>query len=127
MKKIISLFLVVAIGFSLTACGIKDEQIRNALQGSWIANWTMLGKPLSRYYTFKGDTYTTGGVAVWGVVDKKTGIFEISNGTIKLIPDDGSDGGELDFTYNESSGEIILWWGDEIQFEKGTVSKNYSW
>jgi hypothetical protein len=84
-----------------------------------------MGKSISRYYTFKGETYTTGGVAVLGELETETGTFEINGSTIKLIPDDGSEPNELDFTYNEKTGEITLWWNDDVQFEKGKVNVNY--
>lgn len=41
-----------------------------------------------------------------------------------MIPDDGTDGNDLDYTYNKSSGTITLWWSDDVQFEKGTVNVN---
>ena len=125
MKRIIPLLLVVVMCLSLVACGGNDKEISNALQGTWVAKWTAMGQSISRYYTFKGETYTTGGVAVFGEVETKTGTFEINGSTIKLIPDDGSKPNELDFTYNEKTGEITLWWNDDVQFEKGKANVNY--
>ncbi len=125
MKRIMSLLLVVVMCLSLVACGGNDKEISNALQGTWVAKWTAMGKSISRYYTFKGETYTTGGVAVLGELETETGTFEINGSTIKLIPDDGSESNELDFTYNEKTGEITLWWNDDVQFEKGKVNVNY--
>ena len=109
--------------FSLVACG--GNKVSDALQGSWVANWSFMGNKLSRYYTFKGDKYTTGGVAALGELETSTGTFEIKGSKIHLIPDDGSKGRDLDFTFNETTGEITLWWNDDVQFEKGKVHVNY--
>ena len=125
MKKIIALILVAMMCLSLCACGGNDDNIKDALQGSWIARWTAMGQSISRYYTFKGNTYTTGGVAILGELEPTTGVFVIHNSTIELIPDDGSEPSELEFTYNEKSGELTLWWNDDVQFEKGKVNVKY--
>ena len=125
MKKIITLILVAIMCLSLVACGSNEDNINDALQGSWVASWTAMGQNISRYYTFKGNTYTTGGVAILGELDTKTGTFEIKDSTIKLIPDDGSESSELDFTYNEKTGELTLWWNDDVQLEKGKVNVKY--
>lgn len=125
MKKALSLILVLVMCLSLVACGSNDKEISNALQGTWVAKWTAMGNNLSRYYTFKGETYTTGGVAALGELDTETGKFEITGSTIKLIPDDGSNPSELDFTFNEKAGEITIWWNNDVQFEKGKVNVSY--
>ena len=80
---------------------------------------------MSRYYTFKDDSYTTGGTLISGDLDPETGTFEVKSDTIHLIPDDGSSESDLDYTYNKSSGTITLWWNDDVQFEKGNVKVNY--
>lgn len=58
MKKTIAILLVLVICVSLGACGSDKEAVKNALQGSWTSKWTNQGTQISRYYTFKGNTYT---------------------------------------------------------------------
>ena len=122
MKKLIALLLVAVMCLSLSACGRKEDEIRNALQGSWVAEWTVAGKNVSRYYTFKGERYTTGGVTFFGNLGTGRGSFEINESTIKLITDDGLSSTELKYTYDEKSGEITLWLDDDTKFEKGIVN-----
>ena len=121
MKKIIAILLLIVVCFSFCACG----NVKNALQGSWIAKWSVMDTELSRYYTFKGNTYTTGGTAMFGELDVVTGTYEIKDSTIHLIPDDGSEGGDLVYSYDNKTGKITLWWSDNIQFEKGNIKLNY--
>ena len=125
MKKVLALVLAAALALSLVACGGNNDDVRDALQGTWVAQWTNQGYKLSRYYTFKDDSYTTGGTLISGDLDPKTGTFEVKSDTIHLIPDDGSSESDLDYTYNKSSGTITLWWNDDVQFEKGNVKVNY--
>lgn len=125
MKKPIALLLVMVICLSLCACGGNQEEVKNALQGTWTAKWTYAGTQISRYYTFKGNTYTTGGVAIFGEVQTETGTFEVMDTCIRLTPDDGSSAIELDYTYNEKTGIVSLWWNDDVQFQSGTVSVQY--
>lgn len=125
MKKPIALLLVMVICLSLCACGGNQEEVKNALQGTWTAKWTYAGMQISRYYTFKGNTYTTGGVAIFGEVQTETGTFEVMDTCIRLTPDDGSSAIELDYTYNEKTGIVSLWWNDDVQFQSGTVSVQY--
>lgn len=125
MKKVGALLWAVVMCLSLVACGGNNDDVVDALQGTWVAQWTNQGYKLSRYYTFKGDSYTTGGTLASGDLDPQTGTFEVKNDTIYLIPDDGSSESDLDYTYNKSSGTITLWWNDDIQFEKGKVNVNY--
>jgi hypothetical protein len=125
MKKFFLLLMVAAMCLTLAACGNKEADIRDALQGSWVAEWTAMGKSLNRYYTFKGDKYTTGGEAAFGPVSTKTGTFTVEDSVIKLTPDDGSEPSTLDYTYNEKNGTIILWWNSDIQFERGKVNVSY--
>lgn len=125
MKKTIAILLVLVICVSLGACGSDKEAVKNALQGSWTAKWTNQGTQISRYYTFKGNTYTTGGVAFFGELETETGTFEVMDTCIRLTPDDGSSATELDYTYNEKTGIVSLWWNDDIQFQSGTVSVQY--
>ncbi len=124
MKKILALMLVSAMSLTLAACGGNSDDVRDALQGTWVAQWTFMGNKISRYYTFKGDSYTTGGRRASNAIEPETGTFEVKGDTIHLIPDDGTDGKDLDYTYNKSSGTITLWWSDDVQFEKGTVNVN---
>lgn len=119
MKKIIAILCILILCISIIACERTDAKIHDALQGSWVAKWTAAGKNIERYYTFKGNTYTTGGTALFGKLETETGRFEIRDSTIHLIPDDGSDGKDLDYTYNKDSGTITLWWNDDVQFQKG--------
>ena len=125
MKKIIAILCILILCISVIACERTDAKIHDALQGSWVAKWTAAGKNIERYYTFKGNTYTTGGTALFGKLETKTGRFEIRDSTIHLIPDDGSNGKDLDYTYNKDSGEITLWWNDDVQFQKRNVNVNY--
>ena len=125
MKKLTALFLALVMTLSLVACGNSSGKIQDALQGSWVAEWTAYGKNISRYYSFKGDQYTTGGVAIFGAIDTKTGRYIIKNSSIHLIPDDGSEESDLDYAYNKSTGTLTLWWNDDIQFAKGKVDVNY--
>lgn len=125
MKKVSTLLLAVVMCLSLVACGRNNDDVIDALQGTWVAQWTNQGYELSRYYTFKDDSYTTGGMLISGALDPKTGTFEVKNDTIHLIPDDGSSESDLDYTYNKSSGTVTLWWNDDVQFEKGRLNVNY--
>ena len=126
MKKFIALLCIFILCVSLVACGGDEkDKIHDELQGTWTAEWNYKGTNINRYYTFKGDKYTTGGSAVFGALDIETGTFEIRESTIHLIPDDGSDENDLDYTYNKSSGKITLWWNDDIQFEKGPANIKY--
>ena len=125
MKKVSALLLAVVMCFSLVACGGNNDDVRDALQGTWVAQWTMQGHKISRYITFKGDSYTTGGTLASGDMAPKTGTFEVKSGTIHMVPDDGSAEWDRDYTYNKSSGTITLWWNSDIQFEKGKVDVNY--
>lgn len=124
MKKLIALLVVLVLCLSLCACSGKSD-VKVALQGTWVANWTAMGQQISRYYSFKGDSYTTGGVAYLGELEPESGTYKIKGSTIELIPDDGSDGGELDYSYNKNSGTLNLWWNDDVQFERGKVNVNY--
>lgn len=124
-KRIFAVVLVIVIGLSVFAgCGTKNE-VKVALQGSWVAQWTAFGQPISRYYTFKGDTYTTGGTAIFGKLDTKTGTYEIKDSVILLIPHDGSEENGLEYTYDKKTGIITLWWNDDVQFQKGQIDINY--
>lgn len=123
--KVLALFLVLVLSFSMVACGASKSDIKDALQGSWVAKWTMMGKQITRYYTFKGDTYTTGGVTYLGKLDPETGTYKITNEFIVLTPDDGGKSNDLEYTYNKKTGEIVLWWNEDVQFEKGNVDINY--
>lgn len=126
-KRSIAVFLAIVMSlFCFVGCGTK-QNVKDALQGTWVAQWTTLGRPISRYYQFKGDTYTTGGKAYFGEVDTETGTYEIKDSVIHLIPDDGSDGRDLEYTYNETTGTVTLWWSDDVQFQKGQIDVNYSW
>lgn len=118
MKKVLSMIMVLALCLSLCACGNNKEKVKNSLQGTWKAKWSSEGKNLSRYYSFEGESYTTGGVAYFGELEVETGIFEINDSCIHLIPDDGSEPIDLVYTFDKTSGEIELWWADEIPFEK---------
>ena len=109
-KKIGALLLIVAMCLSFCACGNKTNDVENALQGSWVAEWSAMGKKLNRYYIFNGNTYTTGGTAVFGEIATKKGTFEIKDSTIVLTPDDGSEESSIDYTYNEKQ-EILLYGG----------------
>lgn len=124
MKKGLCLFLALILCLSLCACSSKGD-VKDALQGTWTASWTAMGQQISRYYTSKGDTYTTGGIAIFGTLEPETGKYKIKGSTIHLIPDDGSDGKDLDYTYNSKTGTVSLWWNDDIQFERGKVNVNY--
>lgn len=125
MKKILSIILVMVMCLSLCACGSKTDKIKDAMQGTWVAEWTAIGKNISRYYTFKGNKYTTGGDAALGELATETGTFEITDSVIKFTPDDNSEHKDIEYSYNEETGEIILWWNDDVQFQKGTVDPNY--
>ena len=124
-KKIGALLLIVAMCLSFCACGNKTNDVENALQGSWVAEWSAMGKKLNRYYIFNGNTYTTGGTAIFGEIATEKGTFEIKDSTIVLTPDDGSEESTIDYTYNEKTGNITLWWTDEVQFEKKKVNIAY--
>lgn len=117
--------MVLVLLLSLCACGSSKSDVKDALQGTWTASWTASGQKISRYYTFKGNSYTTGGVALFGELEPETGTYEVKGSTIKLVPDDGSEGGGLDYTYNKNSGTVSLWWNDDVQFERGKVNVNY--
>lgn len=125
MKKFLSLFLVISMLCCLTACGSKNNDVNNALQGKWVAKWTAEGVNISRYYSFKNDSYTTGGRALFGELDTENGTYKINGNKVVLTPDDGSEGKSLDYTYNEKSGELTLWWNDDVMFEKGNTSVSY--
>lgn len=126
MKKIIVVLLILVMCIPLVACGGNEDEIQNALQGSWVAEWTAYGQSISRTYTFKGNNYTTSGITVFGSKDVKTGTFEVKDSTIHLISDDGSSESDLDFSYNKKTGELILWWNDDIQFQKKRANVNYN-
>lgn len=128
MKKFFStIFVTVLLVFSLlfVACGEKENDVQTALQGTWTAKWTTLGREISRYYIFKGDSYTTGGIAFYGELDIKKGTYEIKDSVIHLIPDDGSEGNDLEYSYDKKTDTIILWWSSDIQFQKGRAEINY--
>lgn len=118
MKKYIAVLMVFVMVCSLCACGNKTDDIQDALQGTWEASWIAFGKNISREYVFKGNTYTTSGVSIDGAIDPETGTIEIEESVIHTIPDDGSDGKDLEYSYNEKTGTITLWWSDEIELEK---------
>lgn len=127
MKKIKLLTISLAIMFCLFCCFAcnSNKGIEQALQGTWVAEWTAYGKKINRYYTFKGNTYTTGGTAILGELDVEKGTYVIESSVIRLIPNDGSDSNDLDYTYNETTSTITLWWNDDIQFQKGYLNVNY--
>lgn len=119
MKRLIAIFLPLIMVLGLSSCGSNDvNEVREALQGSWDANWTYSGISLSRYYTFKGNTYTTGGVAALGPLDTKTGTYEIKDSRIYFFPDDGSSPNDLKFKYHSKTQTITLWWNEDVQFTK---------
>ena len=118
MKKILSIILVMLMCMSLCACGSKTDKVEKSLQGSWVAEWRVAGNPIGRYYIFKGDTFTTGRVTANGETNKTTGTYEITDSVIQFTSDDGSESKELEYSYNEETGEITLWWNDSIQFVK---------
>ena len=119
MKRFIVLFLSLVMILGLSSCGSNDINIiRDALQGSWEANWTYEGTALSRYYTFTGNKFTTGGVAFLGKVNPRTGTYEIKNSCIHCVPDDGSGSNDLDYKYNKKTGTLTLWWDKDVQFTK---------
>ena len=124
MKKLIALLLVAMMCLSLAACDRNDIENKTyiALQGTWVATWEIKGNDLSRYFTFQGEKYTTGGVAIFGKIEPETGFFEVnvSDSIITFMPDDGSETYKRKYTYNRKSGEITLWWSAEIQFKKVT-------
>ena len=112
-KRIIAVILVIMMSLSIfVGCGTRNN-VKEALQGTWTAEWIYYGKQLSRYFTFEGDTYTTGGTAVLGKVDPKTGTYEIKASVIHLIRDDSVEC-DLEYTYNKANGTITLWWGDQV-------------
>ncbi len=129
MKKLVALILIFILVLGMVGCGGKEDDtatVRDALQGTWVANWSVMGKDLNRYFTFKDDTYTTGGKSILGALDRETGKYEIEESSIHFVPDDGSESFDLDYSYNKDLGTIILWWNDEIQFERGQVSIDYN-
>lgn len=125
MKKLFALLLALVLCLSLCACGgANKDDIREELQGTWRASWTTDGARISRYYTFEGDRYTTGGVAfIVGELEPKSGTYKISNSTIRLTPDDGSEGNELDYSYDKETGTLTLWWSDDIELVKTANSE----
>lgn len=127
MKKTITTVLASILIFSCSffiACGDNKQDIKSAMQGTWSAEWTAYGAPISRYYTFKGDTYTTGGVAYLGKLNIESGTYEIKDTVIHLISNDGSTK-DLEYTYDKKTNTFILWWNNDIQFQKGRANVNY--
>jgi len=129
IKKLITVFFVLALSLSLCSCGGNyEKKVSDALQGSWSAEWTAMGQKVSRYYTFKDNKYTTGGVAaLFGDVGTETGTFEVKDKVIHLVPDDESKGKDLDYSFDKNSGTVVLWWNDEVQLIKGSADINYNY
>ena len=120
MKKGISLVLALVMCLSLCACGGGNkDNVRHALQGSWVVKVSMLGETISRYCTFNGNKYTASSVYDSRKFATDTGTFEVREDTIHLIPDDGSSAKDFDYSYNKDNGTLILWFSDGLQFEKG--------
>ena len=119
MKKILSTILLIVMCLSLCACGSKTDKINEALQGKWAAVWQVGDNVIGRYYIFKDNTYMTARVtANAGASEHESGTYEITDSVIQFLPDDGSEGKDLEYSYNEDTGEITLWWSDGIEFEK---------
>ena len=125
MKRLSALLLTIVMCLSLAACGGNNDDVRDALQGTWVAEWTFQGVNIRKYIMFKGNSYTTGGTRGSKDMEQDTGTFEVKSDTIHFIPDDGSEEWDRDYTYNKNSGTITLWWSDDVQLEKGSVYVNY--
>ena len=117
-NRVISVILVVMVCLSVLVGCVNKNKVKEALQGTWVAQWTLLDKQIVRYYTFSEDTYVTGGVAALGEVGPNVGTYEIKNSVIRCIEDDGSVANELEYTYDEATGTLTLWWSDSVQFQK---------
>ena len=118
MKKLLTVSIALVLVLSLVSCGVNNNQVQNALQGKWIAEWKLGQLELNHYYIFKGDTFTGGGRAAFGDTTKEAGKYEITDSEIHLIDDSG--GNTLEYSYDENSETITLWWskGNNIQFHK---------
>lgn len=127
MKRLFVFVLAMAMAFCLFACGGKNDDVREALQGTWSAKWTAMGKNINVHYTFKGDKCTAGGRNYYGEEHSFTEPYEITENKIIVVAFENGKTKELEYTYNKKTGELILWYSDEIQLEKGKVNVNYEW
>lgn len=119
MKKAIIALLLIILVVSLSACS-KDntKDIQTALQGTWIGRWSPL-PDVDGYQriTFKGNEYNDY-VKVGAIESGSTGKIEIKESEILCIHDDDSKTESYDYTYNEKTGELILWRGSIAQLKK---------
>lgn len=118
MKRLCVFLLTIVMVFCLIACSGKND-LRDALQGTWTAKWTFMGRPVSVYFTFKGDQCTAGGRDDFGTEHSSTESYKIEGNKIYAA------GYELEYSYNKKTGEIILWYNDDIQLERGKNNVNY--
>lgn len=125
MKRIVNICMILTAAiFIFTGCGIaasaptREERVESALQGTWFADasnimWNDIYVELS----FASGTYTKT-VSMGALSETLSGEYTISENTVDLTGENGNYNYSLDYTFNEESGDIVLWWSSGKQLVK---------
>ena len=114
MKKTIALVLCLAIiSLFLVSCGSVNNEVKNELCGTWQAEYPLAKVTIE--FRFDG-TYYKNYIAPFAS-NSTQGTYKIEKDKIILTKSDGSNDGEIEYTYNRNSGKLYLTRLD-VQMEK---------